>query len=96
MIGAPRLAPHRGADSGPSAIGAGIFIRTARQWDRPTVTSSRFPAVSNADCLRGMTAARPARPADLPAAVTTAVHLRLDLKEGSGVFEMADNRCVFS
>jgi hypothetical protein len=61
------------------------------------VTSSRFPAVSSADCPPVTTVVLPGCLADYPTpVVTTADHLRLDLREGSGVFEMADKRCVFS
>jgi hypothetical protein len=86
---------HAG-DSVHSVSGAGIFIRTARPSDRPMVTSRRPPAESSADCLQGTTAVALDCLADLPAAVTTAVHLKPDLRAGSGVFAMADKRCAFS
>ena len=89
---ADRLPGLRAGASDHLASGVGIFIRTARRLDRPMVTKGRLLAVFSADCLRVMTGGREG----LPTVVTTAVHLELDLKGGSGVFVMADKRCVFS
>jgi len=91
------LPARRVGDSVRSGNGAGIFIRTALRLDRPMVTKGACPAVCSADCPRVMTVVPPAYVAGLRAVVTIAVlHLELDLKGGSGVFVMADNKCVFS
>jgi hypothetical protein len=84
---------HAG-DSVHSVSGAGIFIRTARRSDRPMVTNRR--PHRGADCLQVTTGVALDCLADLPAAVTTAVHLKPDLRAGSGVFAMGDKRCAFS
>ena len=84
----------RAGDSDPSASGEGIFIRMLRRSGRPMVTNRRPPR--RADCPQATTGVVLDCLADLPAAVTTAVHLKPDLPEGSGVFAMADNRCAFS
>ena len=85
---------HAGA-SDHLVTGAGIFIRMVPPLDRPMVTRGTR-ALHSAACLRVTTGGRLAHPEVIPTVVTTAVHLKLDLKEGSGVFVMADKRCAFS
>jgi len=75
--------------------GAVIFIPTGLLSARPTVTNENTPAVCSADCLRVMTGVPQGCREDFPTVVMTAVHLKPDLKGGSGVFAMAVKRCVF-
>ena len=81
-----------------SASAGVIFIRTGRRLVRPMVTNSNTLVVSSVDCRLAMTDVLPGYREDSQAAAMTAVHHhhKLDLPEGSGVFAMAVNRCVFS
>jgi hypothetical protein len=74
---------------------AGIFIRTVRRSDRPMVTNGKCQGVCSADCRPVTTGVRLECLADFPTAVMTAVHLKRDLRAGSGVFVMAVKKCVF-
>ena len=99
---AVHLPVHLRGPGGVSALSASagvIFIPTGRRLVRPMVTNSKTRAVCSGACRRVMTDVLlgPRRTSFETAVMTVDPHhQKLDLPEGSGVFAMAANRCVFS